>query len=220
MYLAHPTDAQDFIVAIKLLKNIDNSRVSERELQALKSLEHAYIVSLLDFGIDDNQPFLVLRYFERGSLAKLLHSSRDLPQPLDLIFTSKVLRQIGSALDYAHSKNIYHRDIKPSNILLDAKENAHIADFGIAQVPSVSDYAPLYRPGTPPYQAPETLYGNFYHQSDIYSLGIMVFEMLTGRRPFRNPQDRARREVPDPKSYNQSLPASLWRFFKVSFQFA
>jgi Tol biopolymer transport system component len=155
----------------------------QREARAIASLEHPAIVPVYDFGEEDGQPFLVMRYLGGGSLAARLKSG-----PLPVAEAAKVLLRIGGALDAAHEKGIVHRDLKPANILFDQRGDAYLSDFGIAQLSeSTSPLTGSAILGTPAYMSPEQIRGDgkVDGRADIYALGIVLFEMLTGKTPFR-----------------------------------
>lgn len=154
----------------------------EAEAQTIARLEHPYIVPLHDYWRDPEGAFLVMRLFRGGSL---LDSLKDGPWNGEQ--TLKMVEQIGSALAAAHRQGIVHRDIKPANILFDETGNAYLSDFGIAkdtqQTHQLTDEAQLV--GTPDYISPEQLRNEgVTAQSDMYSLGAVLYETLTGERPF------------------------------------
>lgn len=155
----------------------------EREAQTIAALEHPAIVPVYDFGEENDQPFLVMRYMAGGSLKDHL-----LEGPLPLEAASDILRRVGSALDYAHQQGIIHRDLKPGNILFDRFDEAYLADFGIVQLAEASSKLTKERAlmGTPAYMSPEQAHGDseLDRRSDIYALGILLFEMLTGQLPY------------------------------------
>ena len=138
----------------------------EREAQTIAALEHPAIVPVHDFGEDDGQPFLVMRYMPGGSLAEKLTKGA-----LSLKQTATILDRIGSALDRAHSKGIIHRDLKPGNILFDGYGEAYLADFGIAKMAEAT--AALTGNsliGTPAYLSPEQVTGHEIEgRADIYA---------------------------------------------------
>jgi serine/threonine protein kinase len=159
-----------------------------REATAASKLRNPHIITIWDFGVtDDGKPFFVMDYLEGLTLSRLvrqrgyLHPSRVMP----------IVRQIAEALSEAHKQGIVHRDLKPENIVLQETDSGEdyvkILDFGIAESPA--DAPRLEKPktvaGSPAYMSPEQCQGfELDHRSDIYSLGIVVFEMLTGVRPF------------------------------------
>ena len=155
----------------------------EREARTIATLEHPSIVPVYDFGIDESkQPYLVMRLLRGGTLrdrrARGELAGADLWPPM---------HQVAAALDYAHSANVVHRDIKPVNILFDEKGNAYVSDFGIAKVrdATTGDLTGNNVLGTPAYMSPEQFDGRPVDgRCDQYSLGVVLFEALTGRPPF------------------------------------
>jgi serine/threonine-protein kinase len=154
-----------------------------REAKTIASLEHPAIVPVYDYGEDQDQPFLVMRYMRGGSLTDRLTKT-----PLSVEEAANILKRIGSALDQAHSRGIIHRDLKPANILFDDYGEAYLADFGIVHVSSSSAAltASGSLVGTPAYMSPEQVYGDkqLDGRSDIYALGVILFQMLTGSVPY------------------------------------
>ena len=155
----------------------------KREAELFAKLEHPHILPIYDYGDDDGYLYLVLRLMEGGSLERhVRRNTFDLPQ------IGKVIEQVGAALDYAHQRNVVHRDLKPNNILLDDFNNAYLMDFGIAKIISgVKLTATGTLLGTPAYMAPEMWkLDPIDGRSDIYSLGLMLYEILAGGElPFR-----------------------------------
>jgi serine/threonine protein kinase len=158
----------------------------DREAKAIASLRHPHIVQIYDFDIEDDHYYMVMEFIGGGTLQSLMwelsKSSRYMPVSQVL----SIIRQIAEALDYAHNKGIIHRDIKPSNILLDSNGDAYLADFGIARMMSGTQLtATGTLIGTPTYMSPEQGIGaDLTAISDIYSLGVILFELLTGKAPF------------------------------------
>ena len=154
----------------------------EREAQIIAAIEHPGIVPVYDYGEDNGQPFLVMRYMTGGSLADRLQNG-----PLSLEETVKIINRLAPALDEMHARGIVHRDLKPANILFDQYGNAFISDFGIAHLAqtttTLTGEAVL---GTPAYMSPEQARGedDLDGRSDIYAMGAIIFEMLTGKRPY------------------------------------
>ena len=151
----------------------------KREVDVIAHLEHPHILPIYDYGEVDGLPFIAIRYLSGGSLADRLQAG---PPPLAVL--EKPLTQIADALDHAHRQGIIHRDLKPANILLDEHNNAYLTDFGIARVlnSSLTGSAII---GTPAYMSPEQAHGMHVDgRSDIYSLGVVLFQMVTGREPF------------------------------------
>ncbi|MDZ4771279.1 MAG: protein kinase [Chloroflexota bacterium] len=188
----------------------------EREVQIVAQLEHRNIVPVYDYGMYDGQPFIVMRYMDDGSVDDLIARERRLSMTriLDLV------TQIAPALDYAHVKGVLHRDLKPSNILLDDDGGAYLTDFGIARLmnePNGSVALTLTGViGTPSYMSPEQAQGKpLDGRSDVYALGVTIFEMATGARPFEGetPYSIAVLQVtsapPPPRSLNPSIPPAV-----------
>ncbi len=154
-----------------------------REARTIATLEHPAIVPVYDFGEENGQPFLVMRLMTGGSLSDRLAEG---PIPIDE--AAVILKRLGSALDRAHSMGIIHRDLKPSNVLFDHYGDAFLADFGIVHVTSSTNAltASGSLVGTPTYMSPEQVYGDkqLDGRSDIYALGVILFQMLTGATPY------------------------------------
>ncbi len=154
-----------------------------REARTIATLEHPAIVPVYDFGEENGQPFLVMRLMTGGSLSDRL---ADGPIPIDE--AAVILKRLGSALDRAHGMGIIHRDLKPSNVLFDHYGDAFLADFGIVHVSSSTNAltASGSLVGTPTYMSPEQVYGDkqLDGRSDIYALGVILFQMLTGHTPY------------------------------------
>ena len=156
----------------------------EREAQIVAGLEHRNIVPVYDYGEHRKQPYIAMRYLPDGSVEDLLEKG---PIPTDRVVS--IVGQVAEALDYAHQRGIIHRDLKPSNILLDNSGGAFITDFGIARIlgESGSTITTEGVVGTPSYMSPEQARGEELDgRSDVYALGVMLFEMVTGRRPFES----------------------------------
>ncbi len=154
-----------------------------REARTIARLEHPAIVPVYDFGEENGQPYLVMRLMLGGSLQHRLDKG-----PLSVDEAAVILQRLGSALDTAHSKGIIHRDLKPSNVLFDQYGESYLADFGIAHVSSseANLTASGSLVGTPTYMSPEQVYGDktLDGRSDIYALGVILFQMLTGHTPY------------------------------------
>ncbi|MCP4164390.1 MAG: serine/threonine protein kinase [Chloroflexi bacterium] len=158
-----------------------------REAQVVASLRHPHIVQLYDFDIVDGRAFMVMEYLDGGTLSGRLQDARLKEDPLSLGEIARLLDPLGAALEYAHKQGIVHRDIKPGNILFTADDQPVLSDFGIARL--LADTAQLTASGgiigSPSYLSPEQAMGQpVSARSDIYSLGVVVYEMATGRVPF------------------------------------
>lgn len=184
-----------------------------REAKTIASLEHPAIVPVYDYGEEDGLLYLVMRFMPGGSLSDRLEQG-----PISLEESAKILQRLGSALDRAHSQGIIHRDLKPSNVLFDQYGDAFLADFGIVRVTDSSSNltASGSLVGTPMYMSPEQVYGDreLDGRSDIYALGVILFQMLTGRLPYEadTPAKMMMKHVLDPVpdilSQRPDLPAA------------
>lgn len=151
----------------------------EREVEVISKLEHPHILPIYDYGETEGVPYIAMRYLGGGSMADLIR--RGVPELKDIV---QPMRQVAEALDYAHQRGIIHRDLKPGNIMLDESGNAYLSDFGIARVMG-SDLTGSAIIGTPAYMSPEQAHGApIDARSDIYSLGIVLFELITGHEPY------------------------------------
>jgi serine/threonine protein kinase len=153
-----------------------------REAKAVAQLSHSNIVKVTDYGDHEGVPYLVMEYINGGTLKD------KLGKPLPYQEAAKLLLPIARALQYAHSRKIIHRDVKPSNILISEAGELKLIDFGIAKVLDLEDGQTLTATGvgmgTPEYMAPEQWMGNITPSVDIYSLGAVLYELITGRKPF------------------------------------
>lgn len=156
----------------------------QREAKTIARLEHSHIVPIYDVGEQDDQPYIVMRLFGGGTLLDRIRHEGS----LDLARALPILGQIADALDDAHAQGIVHRDLKPSNILFDQHGAAFVSDFGIAKVlASTASFTGTGIIGTPEYMSPEQAQAmkDLDARSDIYSLGAVVFQMLTGQLPYK-----------------------------------
>jgi WD40 repeat protein/serine/threonine protein kinase len=171
----------------------------EAEAQVVARLEHLHIVPLYDYWREPDSACLVMRWLRGGSLQQ----SIDGKGPWSVDRAATLLDQIGSALDTAHRNGIIHRDLKPANILLDEENNAYLADFGIAKnlVAGTPEPGDEDRFGSPAFISPEQVMGSpVSPQTDIYSLGVVLYILLTGRQPFLDPDTTTviRRQLSEP----------------------
>jgi serine/threonine-protein kinase len=154
-----------------------------REAQVIARLEHPHIIPIYAYGIDSGMPWMSMRLVAGGSLASLLREGGRLTNARTL----RLLGGVASALDYAHAAGVIHRDVKPQNILIDEHQHVYLADFGIAKMvegaPGLTQTGMIT--GTPQYMAPEQALGSAPdYRADIYGLGVVAYECLTGRVPF------------------------------------
>jgi serine/threonine protein kinase len=171
--------------AIKLLQTrlsgSDDTDGFLKEAQTIARLTHPNIVRVMDFGIDGETPYLVMDYAPNGTLRSM--HPRNIALPLTTIVS--YVRQVSDALQYAHDEHIIHRDIKPENMLLGKRNEVLLSDFGIALVAQSSRYQGTQDViGTVAYMSPEQIQGKPRPASDQYSLAVVVYEWLTGDRPF------------------------------------
>jgi len=178
-------------VAIKMLSGWGSSKAIRQrffnERQTLATLDHPNIVKLLDGGsTDDGLPYLVMDFVDGVPIDKYCDLKRlSIPERLQLF------RTVCAAVQYAHDRAVIHRDLKPGNILITNDGTPRLLDFGIAKLNSEFTQAPRvsqtdWRPMTPDYASPEQVRGEaITNASDIYSLGVLLYELLTGHRPYR-----------------------------------
>jgi len=154
----------------------------DRELKAVARLEHPHILPVYDSGWVGQQIYLVTRYIETGTLQDRLAAG-----PLSLAEANRMLSQIGGALAYAHQSGVLHRDVRPGNIMLDAHGDCYLADVGLAPIveAALRPGSATVGVGTPAYMSPEQVQGEKVDaRSDLYSLGVTLYEMVVGQAPF------------------------------------
>ncbi|MGH2620058.1 MAG: serine/threonine-protein kinase, partial [Anaerolineales bacterium] len=187
----------------------------KREAKILAKLQHPHILPVHDFGEAEGYTYIVMPYVQTGTLAGLL-TGRPLPLPR----IQEIVSQVGMALDYAHGRGLIHRDVKPSNILIDESGNTLLTDFGLARI--VEGAATLTATGaiigTPAYMSPEQGLGEkLDHRTDIYSLGVVLYEMATGRVNFYAVNNMSvfikhiNEPLPMPRKVNSALPEPVER---------
>jgi serine/threonine protein kinase len=220
VYKAHDSILDRF-VAIKVIRT-DQFAPSmleeilkrfEREAKSLAKLSHPNIVHVHDYGNYEGAPYLVMEYLPSGALKERFGN------PLNPQEALRILLPIAQALAYAHEHNIIHRDIKPGNILLTEKGLPMLSDFGIAKLIGSNEAGTLTGTGmgigTPEYMAPEQWTGQSGPQSDIYSLGVVLYEMVTGRKPYTADTPvgvmlkQVKEPLPLPSQFVQDLPKGL-----------
>jgi len=199
-------------VAIKV---VDSSAVDlkmlYREIEIMQALEHEHIVPCLDAGQYGRYHYLVMPYLPGGTLEDRLDGSL-----LTLEEACIILEQLTSALAYMHALGLLHRDIKPANILFDRDNHLYLTDFGIVTWLGEKPGYDGQIMGTPHYIAPEILEGYVDERSEIYSVGILLYQMFTGYVPFDGPSERIcldhwQTQPPAPSLLNPSLPHAVER---------
>jgi serine/threonine protein kinase len=224
VYKAHDPKL-DRLVALKILRpelvSLDESGVSlkqrfHQEAVAAGRLTHPAIVAVHDVGEAEGRPFMVMEYSEGGTLADLLLGGRPLP----LADAVAIVVQVCAALDYAHRHGVVHRDIKPRNILV-GPGVTKVTDFGTARILGASHTQTGTMLGTPAYMSPEMVRGQAADpRSDLFSLGVVLYETLTGVNPF-NAADLAavlyrivNTDAPSVRRHNAELPLALDRVLR------
>ena len=207
-------------VAIKILppyfSHADKFRERfEREALTIALLEHPAIVPVYDMGEEDGQPYIVMRYMSGGSLAEKLKRG-----PIFLREASDMYTRLAPALDTAHARGVTHRDVKPDNLLFDKYGNVFLSDFGLARLRETIGFANISDGsimGTPAYMSPEQIQGDreIDGRSDIYSMGVVLYHMLSGSVPFNGTTAASVmmmhliNPVPQICEQNQSLPVGI-----------
>jgi len=182
----------------------------QREARALAQLDHPYILKVLDYGEQDGVPYLVMPFVPSGTLKQKMGTAMPYQQ------AAALLAPIARALEYAHEQKIIHRDVKPANILMSQSGAPLLSDFGIAKIIAGSGSTQLTVAGvgigTPDYMAPEQWMGAADPGTDIYSLGVVFYEMVTGHRPYTADTPAAvmikhlRDPLPRPNTFVHNLP--------------
>lgn len=215
IYLARDIET-DQVVAVKLV-NTSVGDYYERfrdEIKAQSGLSHEHILPVLGHGEFESWCYLVTPYIVHGTL-----NERLLQGPLSLEEADIIFIQLAQALQYAHDKGIVHRDIKPSNVLMRDGTHVYLADFGLVKRVGANNGLTLtgYLIGTPEYMAPELAEQEASPSSDVYALGVLLYQMLSGRVPFKAPTPigvylKHIRDIPEPPStFNPTIPIEVER---------
>ncbi len=205
-------------VAVKLMhrevaSDSDQLERFRREARAVAQLSHPHIVGVIDAGEDENRPYIVFEYVDGETLKERIRRLGRLPVPEAVAYSIEIARALGAA----HARHIVHRDVKPQNVLIDEEGSAKVTDFGIARTRDEEGLTADGRVlGTTDYVSPEQALGQpVTGQSDLYSLGIALYEMLTGEVPFRGENQVAvamkhvREALPDVRSRRPEVSAAL-----------
>ena len=219
VYLAHDGQLQR-LVAIKVphrhrISTAEDAEAYLTEARTVANLDHPHIVPVYDVGSTDDCPcFIVSKFIEGSTLAQKIKDDRPtFGEAAELVAT------IAEALHYAHRKGLVHRDIKPGNILLDNSGKPFVVDFGLALKEENIGHGPKYA-GTPAYMSPEQARGEGHRvdgRSDIFSLGVVFYELLVGRRPFKADSQEelleqiTRVEPRPPRQMDDTVPKELER---------
>lgn len=201
------------IIRLDLQKDSQVLARFQREALATSELSHPNIVSVFDVGTDHGLPYMVMEYVKGPDLKDYIRENSPIPLPQVI----KIMDQILSAMELAHKHNVIHRDLKPQNILMDEKGNIKIADFGIAVALNQSAITQTNSVlGSVHYMSPEQTRGGMVtKQSDIYSLGIILYEALTGHVPFNGETPvaialkHAEDDIPSLRKQNKAIPQAL-----------
>jgi serine/threonine-protein kinase len=178
-----PPEVAVKIMPVHLAANDTFFQRFEREARMATQLQHPHILPVYQIGEHEGMPFIAMKLVEGGTLADLIRQG-----PLDVRQCARIMAQIAAALDYAHSQGVIHRDLKPENILFDETQKAYLCDFGVARFNEGSEHITGSGGfvGTAAYASPEQCRGEeLTAASDIYSLGVVLYEMLTGALPYR-----------------------------------
>ncbi|HEU5200264.1 MAG TPA: protein kinase, partial [Ktedonobacterales bacterium] len=218
VYRAKQTTAFDREVAVKVIRSgfSEDQMFRERflrEAQAIAKLSHPNILPLIEFGQEGDTLYLVMPYAPGGTLRDLITRVNG---PLSLNDTVEIFTQLCDAVQYAHEQGIVHRDIKPQNVLIQRGKHLLLADFGIARDASDTKLTMTGAGvGTVEYMAPEQAMGRSDARSDLYSLGLVLYQMLTGRVPFGGgtPFEIMMKQANEPltpaRSLNPALPREI-----------
>lgn len=215
VYKARDTILQR-IVALKVMPkfNVDNPQISEKFLEEARTaakLNHPNIVTVYEAGDEEGDLFIAMEYIEGSNIKQLLLQKKPIPLQGVLFIGAQICKGLG----YAHENRVIHRDIKPTNIMWTPKKLVKILDFGLAKVIQEMASTVTIVGGTPHYMSPEQTLGEMVdHRTDIYSFGVTLFEMATGKLPFSRGDigyHHVHTPPPDPREINKNIPDELAR---------
>ena len=191
----------------------------EREAKNVAALRHPNIVQVYDFDVQNGTPYMVMEYIEGGTLKSHLEDLAHEGKQLSIAEGVHTVREVGKALSYAHSHQMIHRDVKPANVLLEVGGRVILTDFGIAKILTGPSYTVTGATiGTPAYMSPEQGLGRpGDHRSDIYALGVMLYQLATGQLPYEADTPLAvmlkhvNEPLPLPRTFKPDMPEGLER---------
>ena len=211
------------IVAVKFTRfdapdqKVESDAQFKRQAGQLVSLSHPHILPLVDFGSEAQYRYVVSPFISGGSL-----QDRIFAKTLDLTQSLEYCAKVASVLDYLHGKGVIHRDLKPSNALLDSRGEIFVADFGLARNVLDTTQAMHTGHGTPPYSPPEQhSLRQLTKKSDIFSFGVMIYEMFTGQLPWGGTKALGLQQlfseevIPDPAAVTPGVPPGVWHVLRV-----
>jgi serine/threonine protein kinase len=211
------------IVAVKFTRadapdqKMESDAQFKRQAGQLVSLSHPHILPLVDFGSEAQYRYVVSPFISGGSL-----QDRIFAKTLDLTQSLEYCAKVASVLDYLHGKGVIHRDLKPTNALLDSRGEIFVADFGLARNVLDTTQAMHTGHGTPPYSPPEQhSLRQLTKKSDIFSFGVMIYEMFTGQLPWGGTKSLGLQQlfsedvIPDPALVNPKIPPGVWQVLRV-----
>jgi tetratricopeptide (TPR) repeat protein len=223
VYLANDQELER-LVAIKFLPSELASHAAavkmfRYEAKAAAAMNHPNIVHVYDVTVLDERPCMVMEFVSGKTARELMRvGGTKQRRPLPVRQVAEIARDICEALDYAHRRQVIHRDVKPGNIILDETERAKLMDFGISKVLQSGVEGLTQAKGTPQYMPPEQILGRDVDgRTDLYALGITIFEIATGRRPFRGEDvvhQQLHSPMPDPRVLNPEVPEALVRIIR------
>lgn len=207
-------------VAIKVInpgvaQDPEYTKRFKREAQAVAKLNHPNIVNVYQFGVIDNTYYMAMTFIDGVDVEWLIRDYLNENRVLAYADTLRIITQVAAALDHAHGQGVIHRDIKPSNILVNKQGRAYLTDFGLVRDMAIPTLGEIF--GSPEYISPEQAINSAFAvpQSDLYSLGVVLFQMLAGTVPFSagHPNDVAMKHIeeqpPSPCQFNPDLSPAL-----------